>query len=67
MKVKVYASIVVDEVEVSAKEYDSIMATFTNAIPDKVFDQVEDALGGNATLIGISVIESTDGECCQEY
>lgn len=67
MKVKVYANIVVDEVEVSEKEYNSIMLSFTNAISDRVFDQIEDALGGNATLIGINAIESIDGEYIQEY
>lgn len=66
MKVKVYASIVC-EVEISAKEYRNIAISHTNAIPDQIFDQVEDTLQGNAELLGINRIDDMNGDCVQEY
>lgn len=66
MKVKVYASIVC-EVEISATEYRNIAASYTNAIPDRVFDQVEDTLQGSAELLGINRIDNMNGDCVQEY
>lgn len=67
MKVKVYASIVIDEIEVSKAEYNEIASSFTNAIPDRVFDQVEDSLRGRAELCGIDMIADMNNECIQEY
>ena len=66
MKVKVYASIVC-EVEISVTEYRNIAASYTNAIPDRVFDQVEDALQGNAELLGVNRIDDMNENCIQEY
>ena len=67
MKVKVYARIVIDEVEISKAEYNKIASSFTNAIPDRVFDQVEDSLQGNAELCGIDMIADMNNNCIQEY
>ena len=67
MKVKIYARIVIDEVEVSEKECASIAASHLNAIPEGVFDQIEGALGANVELIGIKRIDATDGYTIQEY
>jgi hypothetical protein len=66
MKVKVYASIVC-EVEICEKEYRNIATSHTNAIPDRIFDQIEDALQGNAELLGIDRIDDMNGDCVQEY
>ncbi len=66
MKVKVYANIVC-EVEIFETEYGNITASHTNAIPDRIFDQVEDALRGNAELLGINRIDDMNGDCIQEY
>lgn len=66
MKVKVYASIAC-EVEISKAEYRNIAASHTNAIPDRIFDQVEDILRGNAELLGIDRIDDMNGDCIQEY
>lgn len=67
MKVKVYASIVVNEIEISKKEFELISTSHLNAIPDRVFDQIEDALGGNAELNGIERIDTIEGDTIQEY
>ena len=67
MKVKVYAKIVVDEVEVSKAEYNEIASSHTNAIPDQVFDQVEGSLHGKAELCGIDMIANMNDECIQRY
>ena len=67
MKVKIYAQIVVNEVEISEEACASIAASHLNAIPDGVFDQIEGALGANVELIGIERIDATDGCTIQEY
>ena len=67
MKIKVYANIVVDEVEISTEDFAFIKASHLNGIPDVVFDQVEDALRGKAGLNGIERIDTIDGEVVQVY
>lgn len=67
MKVKVYANIVVDEVEISAEDFAFIKASHLNAIPDGVFDQIEDALAGKAELNGIERIDTIEGDVVQVY
>lgn len=67
MKVRVYANIVIDEIEISKKEFELIRASYLNPIPDRVFDQIEDALGGNAELNGIERIDTIEGDTIQEY
>ena len=67
MKVIVYARIAVDEIEISEKDFEAISKSFLNPIPDRVFDQIEDALGANALLVGIERIDTTEGDTIQEY
>ena len=67
MKVKVYAYIAVNEIEISKKDFKTIEASHLNAIPNRIFDQLEDSLSGNAEVIGIERIETTDGDIIQEY
>ena len=66
MKVRVYASIVC-EVEIFTTEYHDIATSHINAIPDRIFDQVEDSLRGNAELLGINRIDNMNGDCIQKY
>ena len=67
MKVKVYANIVVDEIEISQNDFECIKASHLNAIPDKVFDQIDVALGSNVELNGIERIDTIEGDVIQEY
>ena len=67
MKVKVYANIAVCEVEISKKQCRTIQASHLNAIPDTIWDQVQDQLGGEVELLGIERIDTSEGDTLQEY